>query len=44
MTLHVAILSFAVVATLLTVIPGMDTAIVLRAAGRDGRPVGDGST
>ena len=37
MTLHVAILSFAVVATLLTVIPGMDTAIVLRAAISQGR-------
>lgn len=37
MTLHTAILSFAVVAALLTVIPGLDTAIVLRAAISQGR-------
>jgi threonine/homoserine/homoserine lactone efflux protein len=37
MTLQSAILSFAVVAGLLTIIPGMDTALVLRAAITQGR-------
>lgn len=37
MTLHTALLSFAVVAALLTVIPGLDTAIVLRSAISQGR-------
>lgn len=37
MTLHTALLSFAVVAALLTIIPGLDTAIVLRAALTEGR-------
>lgn len=37
MTLYTAVLSFAAVATLLTIIPGLDTAIVLRAAVSDGR-------
>ncbi|WP_345629133.1 LysE family translocator [Rugosimonospora acidiphila] len=37
MTLTSAVLSFAVVAGLLTIIPGLDTALVLRSAVRHGR-------
>lgn len=36
MSLHVAILSFAAVAALLTIVPGLDTAIVLRSAISEG--------
>ncbi len=37
MTLPAAVLSFAVLAGLLTVVPGLDTALVLRAAITQGR-------
>ncbi|MBB5789676.1 hypothetical protein [Jiangella mangrovi] len=37
MTIGQALLSFSVVAALLTVIPGLDTALVLRAAVSRGR-------
>lgn len=40
MTLPAAVLSFAVVAGLLTVIPGLDTALVLGAAVAQGRRQG----
>jgi threonine/homoserine/homoserine lactone efflux protein len=39
MTLWTAVLSFAVVAGLVTMIPGLDTALVLRATLREGRRV-----
>lgn len=43
MSVGTAVVSFAVVAGLLTLVPGLDTALVLRAAGPRGRGEADGA-